>query len=1056
MFSRFFIHRPVFAAVIALLTVLGGLVAIPLLPIEQYPDITPPTVRVSVRYPGADAKTLAETVTTPLEQAINGVEGMIYLKSTSADDGSVGIDVTFALGTDADLAAVRVQNRVGRAEPRLPAAVRDQGVTVLKRSPSLLTVLSLVSDEHRDGPDKGQPIHDYATLTNYATLYVLDPLSRAPGVGEVSIFGARDFSMRIWLDPGKLESRDLTTVEVLTQLRAQNLQLAAGRLGDQPSVTPDGFTYTLVSAGRLETVEQFENVILRVGDQQRAVRLKDVARVELGSEQYGSTARRNGKAGAQIPVYQLPGSNAVNTVAAVTRVMEGLKQDFPPGMRYVNTFDFTKFVVAAIREVVATLLIASVLVILVVFVFLQSWRATLIPAVTIPVSLIGTLGVLLLAGYSLNLLTLFGLVLAIGIVVDDAIVVVENVARKLDEGAENARAAAAEAMGEITGPIVATTLVVLGVFVPAAMLPGLTGQLYRQFAITLSVATVLSSVNALTLSPALCGLLLRARREGERPGRLARWTFGPFNWALDRGTKAYTAVVRKGVRLAVLVLVVYAGLAATTGLALRATPTGFLPEEDQGYFFVNVQLPDSAKLDRTDAVLRKVEAIIQAQPGVESSIAVSGFSLFSGVNAPHAALGVVILKDWDERPDWPAGRVLGAVSQAFAQIPEAVVFAFPPPAIRGLGQSGGFEMQLQDRGNAGLDVLQTAADGFVAAAAKDPRLARVVTTFNTSAPQLFVDVDRERHLKLGIPAATVNDTLGTMLGSAYVNDFNLFGRVYRVYAQADAPFRQNIDDLAGLKVRNGQGGMTPLGAFVTVTPTVGPQHVVRYNLFPSAGMNGSGAPGVSSGDAVAAATEIADRTLPAGIGFEWTGVTYQQRAAGNTAPVVFVLALVVVFLVLAAQYESWLIPVTILLAVPLGVLGAMLGLLSRGLPNDIYAQIGLVLLVALVAKNAILVVEFAMQEHRGGKSAGEAAVEAARLRLRPILMTAVSFVLGTVPLLIASGAGASSRRTLGTAVVFGMVLATVLGVVMTPVFFAVIQGVKDRVVGRPSASPEAR
>ena len=591
MLSKFFITRPVFATVLALLTMIAGLVALPLLPIEQYPNITPPTVQVTARYPGADAETLADTVTTPIEQAINGVEGMIYLKSTSADDGSVSISVTFELGTDSDLAAVRVQNAVGEAEARLPDAVRAQGVTVIKTSPSLLTVLSLVSDDYTDGPRAGQPIHDYPTLSNYATLFVLDPLSRAPGVGDVAIFGARDFSMRVWLDPGKLESRNLTTTDVLTQLRAQNVQVAAGRLGDQPSADPNGFTYTLVSEGRLSTADKFGDVILAVGDNQRVVRLKDVARIELGSEQYGSAARRNGVPGAQIPVYQLPGSNAVETVAAVTAVMNGLAENFPPGLRYEVTFDFTKFVRAAIREVVITLVIASFLVVLVVFIFLQDWRATLVPTVTIPVSLIGTLAALLALGYSLNLLTLFGLVLAIGIVVDDAIVVVENVARKIDEQGSAPRDAAIEAMREITGPIIATTLVVLAVFLPAAMLSGLTGELYRQFAITLSVATVFSTVNALTLSPVLCAILLRPKDDARSVGRLGRasaglkrYTFGPFNWVFDHGTRGYTAVVRKGVRLSVIVVLLYAGLSVVTLLRCGPRPPASCPRKTRATF----------------------------------------------------------------------------------------------------------------------------------------------------------------------------------------------------------------------------------------------------------------------------------------------------------------------------------------------------------------------------------------------------------------------------------------------------------------------------------------
>ena len=1101
MLSRFFIFRPIFASVIAFLTLIGGMVALPLLPIEQYPEITPPTVRVSVRYPGADAITLAETVTAPLEQAINGVEGMIYMKSTSSDDGSVNIDVTFELGTDADLAAVRVQNNVNIAEARLPEAVRRQGIEVIKRSPSLLIVMSLVSDLD----DDGEPIYDYAFLSNYATLRVIDPIARTPGVGEATLFGPRDYSMRIWLDPQKMRARDLTTVDVLEQLRNQNVQLAAGRLGDQPTGDEAGFTYTLTSAGRLSEVEEFEDIIVRTGEDQRVVRVKDIGRVELGSELYGSTARRNGQPGAQIPVYQLPGSNSVETAAAVKEVVDGLSAEFPPGLRHEVTFDFTKFVEASIEEVIFTLLLASGLVVLVVFVFLQDWRATLVPAVTIPVALVGTLGALLVMGFSLNLLTLFGLVLAIGIVVDDAIVVVENCARKIEETGCCAEDAATDAMKEITGPIVATTLVVLAVFVPAALLPGLTGQLYRQFAVTLSVATVFSSINALTLSPALCALLLRpskaseeahARREeseesesgegaeeqgeqrepgsdapdGEEPGGEASgdpestspdrggvlgYVFRPFNWAFDHATTGYTAVVAKAIAFWPVSLIVYAALAVATYFAVTLTPTGFLPEEDQGYFFINVQLPESAKLDRTDAVLRRVEDIVLDAPGVESSIAVAGFSLLAGVNAPNAALCVVILDNWQERPEWPAQRLVEELGPVLGGIPDASVFAFNPPAIRGLGQAGGFEMQIRDQGELGIEVLQQATDAFIAAVGEDPLLGRVLTTFNAASPQQKISIDREQHIKLGIAPEVVNDTLSTMLGSAYVNDFNYFGRVYRVYAQADTPYRQTEGDLLNLQVRNAEGTMTPLDSFVTLEPVVGPQNVVRYNLATSSTINGGGAPGVSSGQVLTAVEKVAGEVLPAGMNFEWTGVTYQQEKAGNTAPIVFALAVLVVFLVLAAQYESWSIPLAILLAVPLGVLGAMIGLLTRGMANDIYAQIGLVLLVALVAKNAILLVEFAVQKKNEGDDTVDAAVDAARLRFRPILMTAFSFVLGTAPLMIASGAGATSRQTLGTAVVVGMTFATAVGLLMTPVFYTVIEMAKDKLGRGGDADPSS-
>ncbi|MEM6393541.1 MAG: multidrug efflux RND transporter permease subunit [Planctomycetota bacterium] len=1047
MISRFFIHRPIAATVIALVTVLAGAISLPQLPVEQYPEITPPTVRVTTRYPGADAKTLVDTVTAPLEQAINGVEGMIYLKSSSSADGTVNIDVTFALGEDPDMAAVRVQNRVNTALARLPEEVSRQGVNVNKRSPSLLMVVSLVSDTEKD-PETGQevPIYDYAFLSNYATLYVLDPIRRVDGVGEAGLFGARDYAMRIWLDPNKLQARNLTTVDILDALRAQNVQVAAGELGGQPTDSDVGSTYTLLTQGRLDTADQFENIILRIGEEQRSLRLTDVARVELGAETYSGIARRNKLPGAQIPVYQLPGSNAVSTVDGVREALEQASVNFPDGLRYELTFDFTKFVRASIDEVVVTLIIAGILVIAVVFVFLQDWRATLVPTITIPVSLIGTFAALYAFGFSINLLTLFGLVLAIGIVVDDAIVVVENVARLIEERACCAADAATDAMKEITGPIIATTLVVLAVFIPAALLPGMTGQLYRQFAVTLSVATVISSINALTLAPALCALLLKPDPSGKGRSQplLCKFLFKPFNKVFDVGTTGYTWVVRKAIALPVIVVVAYAILAATTGFSILRTPTGFLPEEDQGYVFVNIQLPDAAKLGRTDDVLKHVEQILTDQPGVRDIIAVNGFSILSDGAAPNYALAVAILDEWGDRPDYPAPRILGEIMPQFFGITDAQVFAFNPPSIQGLGSSGGFDYQLQDRAALGLDALQRASNDLIGAATQDPRIDRPFASFRATVPQRYIDIDRTQLLKRGVPIQSVFDTLQTALGSAYVNDFNFFGRVYRVYAQADAPFRQSIDDLRRLTVRNNDGGMVPLDSFVKIRESAGPQSVTRYNLFPAVSISGQGAPGVSSGQAIDIMADLSEQNLPQGMTYEWSGVTFQQLEAGTAAPIAFGLGILVVYLVLAFQYESWAIPIAILLAVPLGLLGAMLGLNFRGMANDIYAQIGLVLLIALVAKNAILIVEFSKQQRDAGKPAPDAAIEAARLRFRPILMTAFSFILGTAPLMFASGAGANARQVLGTTVVVGMGLATCIGILLIPSFDVIIQSLGSK------------
>ncbi|MEM6551431.1 MAG: multidrug efflux RND transporter permease subunit [Planctomycetota bacterium] len=1054
MISRFFIFRPVFATVIAVVTVLAGAISLPLLPVEQYPEITPPTVRVTARYPGADAKTLVDTVTTPLEQAINGVEGSIYIKSSSSADGSVAIDVSFALGEDPDFAAILVQNRVNTALARLPEEVTRQGVNVNKRSPSLLMVASLVSDLEKDpqnGEQPGQesPIYDYAFLSNYATLYVLDTIRRVDGVGEASLFGARDYAMRVWLDADKLQARNLTTVDILEALRAQNVQVAAGELDGQPTDSDVGFTYTLLTQGRLADPEQFKEIILRIGDEQQSLRLGDVARVELGAETYSGIARRNQLPGAQIAVYQLPGSNAVSTVDGVRRALEEASANFPDGLRYELTFDSTTFVRASIEEVVITLIVAAILVIATVFIFLQDWRATLVPAVTIPVSLVGTFAILLVFGYSLNLLTLFGLVLAIGIVVDDAIVVVENVSRLIQERACDAAKAATDAMTEITGPIIATTLVVLAVFIPAAMLPGMTGQLYRQFAVTLSVATVISSINALTLAPALCALLLKPVPEsgGSSQSKLARLVFTPFNKAFDFTTGKYTWVVRKFIAIPLVVVLLYAGLAALTGWSILRTPTGFLPDEDQGYLFVNIQLPDAAKLGRTDAVLQDVEKILEQQEGVKDVIAVNGFSLLAGGAAPNYALAVAVLDHWDERPDHPAPRILGEIMPPFFGLTDGQVFAFNPPSIPGLGTSGGFDYQLLDQSAQGLDVLQNAANNLIFAANQHPGIQQPFTGFRTTVPQRYIDIDRTQLLKRGVPIQSVFDTLQTALGSAYVNDFNYFGRVYRVYAQADTQFRQSIDDLRRLTVRNNDGDMVPLDSFVKIDESSGPQSVTRYNLFPAVGITGQGAPGVSSGQAIDIMADLSDQTLPDGMTFAWSGITYQQLEAGAAAPIAFGLGILVVFLVLAAQYESWTIPFAILLAVPLGLLGAMLGLNFRGMANDIYAQIGLVLLIALVAKNAILIVEFSKQQRDAGKPAPEAALEAARLRFRPILMTAFSFILGTAPLMFASGAGANARQVLGTTVVVGMGLATVIGILLIPSFDVIIQSIGSKLRG---------
>ncbi|MEM8783646.1 MAG: multidrug efflux RND transporter permease subunit [Planctomycetota bacterium] len=1046
--SRFFIDRPVFATVVALIMMLIGGISVLLLPVEQYPEIAPPVVQVTASYPGADAQTLVDTVTAPLEQEINGVEGMIYMKSTSTAQGTVTIDVTFELGTDPDLASVYTQNRVAIAEPRLPEEVTRQGVQTKKRSTSLLMVISVKAATDEAGNPVNPDVDDLY-LSNYVEVFIKDRLARVPGVGEVFIFGGKPFSMRVWIDPEKLAARDLTTTDLLTALREQNVQVSGGQVGQEPATTESGFQFTVTTQGRLSSVQQFANIVLKVGDDQRVVRIGDVARVELSAQDYAWDSEINGRPAATLGIYQLPGSNAVAVADGIRGALEELAVDFPEDIDYQVTFDFTDFVRASIEEVVTTLFIAAFLVFLVTYLFLQDWRATLIPTVTIPVSLLATFGVLLLAGFSLNLLTLFGIILAIGIVVDDAIVVVENTARNIDEKGLDAKEAARQAMDEVSGALVATTLVVLAVFIPAALLGGMTGVLYQQFAITIAVATCFSTVNALTLSPALCGILLRPSTETRF--FLFKW----FNSLLSTTRDGYLWLVGKALRLGIVVVVLFAGVVAGTVVLQRTTPTGFIPPDDMGYFFVNAQLPDAAKLARTRGVMDQVEQIALSTPGVADVVTVNGYSLLAGAQGSNNGFAVVILDNWAERAH--VNQILGQVGARFAQIPEGIVFPFPPPAIQGLGSSGGFEYQLQDRGGSGVEALQDAADEMIFAATDDPQLTQMFTGFRARVPQLFVDIDRVKTQRLGVPLSVVFDTMATNLGGSYVNDFNYFGRVYRVYAQAEPRFRADAGDILQLKVRNQAGDTLPLDAVATIENDLGPSVINRFNLFPAATITGQASAGVSSGEAIQTMRRLSGNVLPTGFGYEWSGQTYQELKAGSQASIAFLLGFVVVFLVLAAQYESWTIPITILLTVPLGVCGALVGVNAMGLDANIYTQVGFILLISLVAKNAILIVEFARDLRiKRGLAAREAAAESAKLRFRPILMTAVSFIFSTFPLVIATGAGAASRVSLGTAVFFGMLLATVVGLLFTPSFYAMIEQIRDRVLGKKKTTePEA-
>jgi hydrophobe/amphiphile efflux-1 (HAE1) family protein len=1026
MFVNFFIDRPIFATVLAIVIVVAGAVAIPFLPIAQYPEITPPQVVVQATYPGASAEVVEQTVTTPIEQQVNGVENMIYMSSRSGSDGTMGLTVTFKVGTDIDIAAVDVQNRVAIAQAKLPQDVVRQGLTITKQSPDLVEIVALTS------PDGSR---DELYLANYATLQVVDVLARVPGVGQVTVFNGRDYGMRVWLNPDRLASLGLTAGDVADAVREQNVQAAAGQIGQPPAPRGQPFQYTVTTRGRLSTAREFEDIILRTRPDGSVLRVHDVARVELGAQSYGGFGRIGGKPGAIIGIFQLPGANALDVDRGVRAAMERLAPRFPSGVAYTLPYDTTQFVRVSIEEVVQTLLIAIGLVILTVYVFLQDWRTTLIPTLTIPVSLVGTFAVISAFGFSINTLTLFGLVLAIGIVVDDAIVVVENTQRHLDEEGLTPREAARQAMVEVLGPVIATALVLMAVFIPIAFLPGITGRLYRQFALTIAVSVGLSAVNALTLTPALCALLLRPAGGSRR-----RWLARAWNAGFARVTAGYDRAVRRIVRRAALGIAVLLVLVGVTYALLRTVPTGFAPTEDQGYFLVNVQLPDAASLERTDAVVRQVEQILAETPGVTNMVAFGGRSFISGVNGPNVASIFPRLQPWSERkrPDLQAAAILARLRARFAQIPDAVVVIFPPPPIRGISSGGGFQFELQTVGGGSLADLGTAAGQVIEAARQRRELTGMFTAFRPGVPQLDAQVDRTKAKTLGIPISDVFASLQIFLGSLYVNDFNAFGRVWRVQLQAEPDFRATPSDVARLYVRSQPGQMVPLSTLVTVRPITGPDTITHYNLYRSAEIAGDTAPGASSGQAIAAMEDVA-RRLPAGIAHEWTGLAFQEIESGSQAGFVFALSALFVFLVLAAQFESWLIPLAVILTVPLGVFGALGALWLRGLANDVYAQIGLALLIGLASKNAILIVEFARERREHGLPVAEAAREAARLRFRPILMTSFAFILGVVPLLVASGAGAASRHSIGTTVFGGMLAVTVLGVLLVPAFYVAVE-----------------
>ena len=1030
MLSKFFIEHPIFSSVISIVIVIAGLVSVAALPVAQFPEVVPPTVEVKATYPGANASVVAETVAAPIEQEVIGVENMIYMSSVSASDGSYTLTVTFEVGTDLDMANILVQNRVTLAEPKLPEEARRQGVNTKKKSSNIILIASLSSPDDR---------YDELYMDNYATLNMKDTLSRIPGVGDIGIYPGSDYSMRIWLDPEQLDSRNLTTAEVIAAIREQNVQVAAGQIGQPPAPAGQNFQYTVNVLGRLSDIEQFEDIVIKTGEGGRITRLRDVARVELGAKVYDITSRLNGAPSASIAVYQLPGSNALDVSRQVRAALDEMSTFFPQGLEVSVPYDTTMFVNASIKQVYITLIEAALLVSLVLFLFLQDWRATLIPAVTIPVSLIGTLAVMLAMGFSLNMLTLFALVLAIGIVVDDAIVVVEATVAHMERGLDR-KAAAIKAMSEVSGPVVATTLVLLAVFVPAAFMPGITGQLYRQFALTIAVATVFSSINALTMSPALAALVLRLPPEKKNA------FFRGFDKLFSRTENGYTNMTKSLVRRTGLMLLLAAGLAGYTGWQFTQLPTGFLPTEDQGYLLVHVQLPDAASQERTSEVLDQIDEVVAGTEGVADWVIFGGYNLIDGTASSNTAIVFVTLTPWEERKDPSLKQevILAKLQGQFQTIQESIIYAFLPPAINGLGVAGGFQFQLEDRGGIGLEELNVMLEEIIQDGEAQSGMTGLNSTFRIDVPQLFAEVDRTKAKTLGIPLDEVFGTLQTYLGSAYVNDFNKFGRTWQVKAQADNRYRIKPEDIRRLEVRNDKGEMVPLGTLIDVEQTVGPQTILRYNLYPTASITGSAAPGFSSGQALNLMEQLASEKLPTSMGFEWTGMSFQEKQVGSEAIFIFSLAIVLVFLVLSAQYESWSSPAAVIMVVPLAVLGTVVAVMMKGSDNNVYTQIGITLLIALASKNAILIVEFAMAEQAKGKSIIDAAVDAAKLRFRPILMTAISSIAGFMPLVVAAGAGAASQQAIGTAVVGGMIAATVMSVTFTPAFYVVMKRLGKR------------
>ncbi len=1036
-FSHFFVDRPIFAGVISIIVTLVGFISFRALPVTEYPEIAPPTVVVSATFAGASAEVIGATVASPIEQEINGVDNMLYMVSQSTGNGALSISVVFKPGTNVDQAQVLVQNRVSVALPRLPEEVQRIGVTVRKSSPDLMLVIHLIS------PDGSL---DQQYISNYATINIKDVITRIDGVGDTIVFGARDYSMRVWLDPAQVQSRGLTATDVVGALRAANVQVAAGAINQPPATSPGAFELAVQTLGRLSSPEQFNDIVVATDADGRVTRVRDIARVELGSQNYTTNAYLDNLVATAIGIYQRPGSNALSTSATVLATMDELARSFPSGMAYRVVYNTTDFVQQSVNEVIKTLFEAVVLVVLVIILFLQTWRAAMIPVIAIPVSLIGTFFVMTAFGFSLNNLTLFGLVLAIGIVVDDAIVVVENIERYLRQGM-SPREAAHKTMDEVGGALVAIALVLCAVFIPAAFIAGISGSFYRQFALTITASTVISAMVSLTLSPALAALLLKPHGGEERSGAWATLSrpvnafFAGFNRLFERLSLGYGALTQRVLRVPALMLVIYAGLIGLTYFQFARTPSGFIPPLDRAYFIAAISLPPGASLARTDQVVRKASELLLMRPGVEHAVTFAGFDGATFTTAPNAGVIFVTLKPFEERvkAGLAAATILNDLRAQMQALREAFVLVIPPPSVPGIGTGGGFKMYIEDRAGRGPRALEQAVGTIIGPANQTPGLVQVFTLFNTATPQVYADIDRTKAEMLGVPITRFFDTLSTYMGSTFVNDFNILGRTYRVTAQADNPFRLSVRDVANLRTRSSSGDMVPLGSVATFQEITGPYRVPRYNLFPAAEVQGATLPGFSTGQAIAAMEKLVAANLPSGFGFEWTEIALQEKIAGNTATVAFSLAVVFVFLLLAAQYESVLLPLAVILIVPMCLFAAISGVLLRGMDNNILTQIGFVVLIGLAAKNAILIVEFARQAEEQGAGRRDAAVQAARTRLRPILMTSFAFVLGVVPLVLATGAGAEMRQALGTAVFYGMLGVTLFGLLFTPVFYVLVR-----------------